>query len=70
MTNNINNFDSGLDDQHEGLDIKLNHIIMMLDELLKHVPIDKNTREQASFCIYEQKKSYGRALGYGIQIFC
>ncbi len=45
MTNNINNFDSGLDDQHEGLDIKLNHIIMMLDELLKHVPIDKNTRE-------------------------
>jgi|TARA_B100000073_G_C23257966_1_gene381198 hypothetical protein len=45
MTNNINNFDSGLDNQHEGLDIKLNHIIMMLDELLKHVPIDKNTRE-------------------------
>ena len=30
---------------------------------------DKNTRERSSFGIYEQKKSYRRALGYGIQIF-
>ena len=35
----------------EGLDIKLNHIVMMLGELLKHVPIDEKTRKHfANMC--------------------
>ena len=29
----------------EGLDIKLDHMIMMLTELLKHVPVDEKTRK-------------------------
>ena len=29
----------------EGLDIKLDHMIMMLTELLEHVPVDEKTRK-------------------------